>query len=318
MKDTLFLPEGCLWDSPENKRYLASTKMLEKAMEEGRILEAPAVFCDGETLELKVDLPGAVGIIPKEEAGFPGNSRDVKDIAVISRVGRPVCFTVKKLIKSGGDTVCILSRRDAQKKCLENYVSRLAPGDVVRAAVTHLDPFGAFVDIGCGIASLLTIDRISVSRISHPSDRLKKGQLIWSVVKSREEDSGRICMSLRELLGTWEENVAPFEVGSTVSGRIRSIENYGVFVELSPNLAGLAERRGDVSVGDSCAVYVKSILRDRMKVKLALIDSFPDSRPPVDLRYYITGDSTPHISRWRYSPAGCEKLIETVFEQDIS
>ena len=57
---------------------------------------------------------------------------------------------------------------------LENYKS----GDVINAKVTHLEPFGAFVDIGCGIIGLLSIENISVSRISHPKDRFYVGQNI--------------------------------------------------------------------------------------------------------------------------------------------
>ena len=79
----------------------------------------------------------------------PGES--VKDIAVITRVGKPVCFKVMGFTKENGKDVAILSRREAQKECLSMYLSDLTPGDVVPSRVTHLDSFGAFVDIGCGM-----------------------------------------------------------------------------------------------------------------------------------------------------------------------
>ena len=56
---------------------------------------------------------------------------------------------------------------------------------------------------------------------------------IRAVVKSIE--NGRITLSHKELLGTWEENVALFSAGETVAGIVRSVEPYGIFVELSPN-----------------------------------------------------------------------------------
>ncbi|MBR5139745.1 MAG: DUF21 domain-containing protein, partial [Clostridia bacterium] len=63
----------------------------------------------------------------------------------------------------------------------------LEVGDILPAKVTHLEPFGAFCDIGCGIPSLIAIDCISVSRISHPSDRFFPGQEILSAIRARDE-----------------------------------------------------------------------------------------------------------------------------------
>ena len=96
-----------------------------------------------------------------------------------------------------------------------------------------MEPFGAFCDIGAGISALLPIDSISVSRIPHPNARFSTGQNIRAIVKSCDE-LGRITLSHRELLGTWEENSAAFKAGETVPGIVRSVEKYGIFVELTP------------------------------------------------------------------------------------
>ena len=315
MKDLTYLPEGRRIGKAENDRYLGSARGLECAMREGRILEGIAASCTGERLDLAVDLGGIKGIIPRAEAALEGDGSSIpRDIAVITRVGRPVCFTVTDIVSEGGCPVAYLSRKAAQLKCREEYISYLRPGDIADVTVTHLDPFGAFVDIGCGIVSLLSIDCISVSRISHPSKRLKKGQQLYTVVKSVDPESGRIYMSLRELLGTWEENAASFNAGSTVAGIARSIEDYGIFVELAPNLAGLAERRDGVEVGDACAVYIKNIIKERMKIKLSIIDSYAPTDEAASIEYFIDPAKVSHIERWRYSPLVCPKIIETVFE----
>lgn len=115
---------------------------------------------------------------------------------------------------------------------------------------------------------------------------------------------GRLTLSHRELLGTWEENSAAFKAGETVPGIVRSVEKYGVFVELTPNLAGLAEYCEGVKDGDHASVYIKSILPQRMKIKLVIVDSFSADYPPAPIRYFT--DSR-HIDSWVYSPAGCEK-----------
>ena len=269
-------------------------------------------------MNLHVDLRGIIGIIPKSEVCYTRDGEEVKDIAVITRVGKPVCFKVLSIEERGGRTYATLSRRAAQIECIKNYISDLVPGDIVCSRVTHLESFGAFVDIGCGIISLLTVDSISVSRFSHPKDRLYSGMVINTVIKSFDEEKGRIFVSMRELLGTWEENVARFSAGQTVAGIIRSVESYGVFVELAPNLAGLAELRDDIpdlkdSGGRLVAVYIKSIIPERMKIKLVLIDSYKGEIEMPKFEYFVDCEKTLHIDRWRYSPPSCPKVIETLF-----
>ncbi len=159
--------------------------------------------------------------------------------------------------------------------------------------------------------SLLSIDCISVSRISHPSDRFSVGDRLKVAVKSN--DGERIYVTHKELLGTWEENASLFSVGQTVAGIVRSIEEYGIFVELTPNLAGLAEYRSDITVGQTTAVYIKNIIPERMKLKLVIIDAYKGETEPI--RAVCGYDSSvTHIDRWRYSPEGSQRVIETVFE----
>ncbi len=308
-----YKPEGLLIKTAKNFEYISSKQGLEKALERQIILEAPVALCD-HNFDLHVELgAGIKGIIPREEVEYSADSQPIKDIAILTRVGKTVCFKVIGFTTSAsGGTVAMLSRRAAQRECLDNYLSGLYPGDIIPAKVTHIESFGAFVDIGCGRISLLSIDCISVSRISHPSARLSVGELIYTVVRNIDE-RGRIFVSGRELLGTWEENASLFTEGQTVRGIIRSVENYGIFVELTPNLAGLAEYRDDVSPGQIAAVYIKSIIPDKMKIKLIIIDTDESTKMQVPLQYFIDPDETTHIDLWRYSPQNSSKIIETVF-----
>lgn len=309
-----YFTEGNLIATPQNIEYLSSLDTLEAAMREGRILEAVATRAQGAN-ELLVDLGDYTGIIAKDDVQYT-NGEPVKDIAVITRVGKPVCFKVVEIErKRVGAPVIRLSRRAAQLECAQNYLAKLTPGDVISAKATHLEQFGAFVDIGCGIISLLTIDSMSVSRISHPSDRLSVGSEINVVVrdvhKSVDGIPTRIFVTRRELLGTWEENAALFSIGQTVTGIVRSVEPYGIFVELTPNLAGLAEYREGVMVGQSAAVYIKNIIPERMKIKLAIIDT-GRALPPT--RANVVVSDARHVTCWKYSPEVCERVVETVFE----
>lgn len=304
--DSVYFPEGLARGS---RKAPMNAYELEEAMLSGRIIEGRAIMCDSAAMELRIEFGSFVGRMPRSEV-LDG---EIKDIAVITRVGKAICFCITGIEQNGSSLDIICSRRLAQIKCREDYISRLRVGDIVPARVTHLEQFGAFVDIGCGIVSLITVDAISVSRISHPRDRFYPGQDIYAIVRSRDEESGRIYMTHRELLGTWAENAAELAPLNTVTGTIRSIEDYGIFIELTPNLAGLAEYREGVRVGDGCSVFIKSILPDRMKVKLVLIDTHPASSEPAPLKYKIDIARVKHIDSWRYSPPESARVIESVF-----
>ncbi len=308
-----YTPEGSRIGTTQNREYVSSLTGLERALDKQAILEAPAILCD-HNFNLHISLGGGIlGIIPREECEFVSSGEQVKDIAILTRVGKPVCFKVTGFKRDDvGETVAILSRRAAQRECVLNYVSTLIPGDIIPVRVTHLENFGAFVDIGCGIVSLLSIDCISVSRISHPSVRLGVGDSMFAVVKSIDE-RGRVYVTERELLGSWEENASKFTEGQTVSGVVRSVESYGIFVELTPNLAGLAEYKDNVYPEQTAAVYIKSIIPDKMKVKLIIIDATNEKKEKEPLEYFIDPDTTSHIDTWTYSPRGCKKVIESAF-----
>jgi small subunit ribosomal protein S1 len=289
---TTFFPEGSLLHKAENESALSSLAALESAMENGKLLEAVAQKCEPD-LTLRFDLGGFTALMPKDQVAVTEEDGELRDIAVITRVGKPCVFLIDR-IEYFPEPHLWLSRKKAQEKCLTEYLDHLETGDILPAKVTHLEPFGAFCDIGCGIPSLIAIDCISVSRISHPSDRFFPGQEILCAIRARDErrlgTRGRISLTHKELLGTWQENADRFSSGQTVMGIVRSVESYGVFIELAPNLAGLAEFRDDVLPGDGCSVYIKSIIPQKMKIKLVLIDTFraPAPAPP---EYFLRSGS---------------------------
>ena len=158
---------------------------------------------------------------------------------------------------------------------------------------------------------MLPMEYISVSRISHPAQRFQTGEKILAAVKSVDRDRRRFTMTHRELLGTWMENACRFRPGETVRGIVRSVKDYGSFVELTPNLSGLADSREALQPGDGVSVYIKSIRPERMKIKLQVIETLPPPQEPEPIRYQITDGV---LERWVYSPPGYEKEpVETVF-----
>ena len=311
----IYNPEGTLFGSAENTAALKSIHSLQDAMLQGKILEARAIVCDNDH-NLIVDLPCAKGIIPRIEGALGIEEGTVKDIALITKVNKPVCFKVIEIRHEADGYTAYLSRRAVQKECMENYIEKLLPGDIIPAKVTHLEQFGAFVDVGCGIPSLIPIDAISVSRISHPSDRFSPFQDIKVIIKGI--NGGRIWLSHKELLGTWEENASRFAQGETVTGIIRSVEDYGVFIELAPNLAGLAEPHPNAAVGKNASVYIKALIPEKMKVKLIIVDvtdSEPHSCQICPIKYFEQGS---HISHWVYSTPNASRITEAYFDSSSS
>ncbi len=300
-----FFPEG---QKTENKRSMLTSASLAEAKVQQTVLEAPVIMCDASH-NLIVNLGCMRGIIPREEGAMGISDGSTRDIALISRVGKPVSFVVTGFGEDkNGKPYALLSRKAAQQLCLENLMHNHRVGDIINAKITHFESFGAFCDIGCGNVALLPIDAISVSRISHPRDRFYIGENIKAVIKNIAPD-GKITLSHKELLGTWEENACLFAPGQTVTGVVRSVEEYGIFVEITPNLAGLAEPRPGTVVGQQASVYIKSIIPEKMKIKLIIIDSFDTGYTP-EVKYFYNGDS---LNEWDYSPTGCHKQITTKF-----
>lgn len=146
-------------------------------------------------------------------------------------------------------------------------------GQVVDGKVTGIKPYGAFIEIDDGTVGLAFIEDLSVVRIKSPEERLKIGQKVKCVVKSIDEQTGKINLSYKDCLGTWEENAEKFKEGMTVKGIVRDKEKNknGVFIELTPNLVGMTEYSDDLQYGQTVDVCIKRIVPEKKKVKLVIV-----------------------------------------------
>ena len=146
-------------------------------------------------------------------------------------------------------------------------------GDIKTGIVKNIQPYGAFIKLDNGPTGLLHIEDISVARIKSPEERLKIGQKINIVVKSIDSKTNKIDLSYKEMLGTWEENVQDIKAGQIVKGKIRETEKFknGIFIELKPNLVGMAEYKPGMEYGQDVDVYVKKIIPEKKKIKLKII-----------------------------------------------
>ena len=144
---------------------------------------------------------------------------------------------------------------------------------IVEGTITGIKPYGAFIAIDEGPTGLAFIEDLSVVRIKSPEERLKIGQKVKCVVKSINEDTGKVNLSYKELFGTWEENVKNFKEGMTVKGIVRDTEKNknGIFIELTPNLVGMTEYTKELEYGQTVDVCIKKIVPEKKKVKLIIV-----------------------------------------------
>ncbi|MCF0126620.1 MAG: S1 RNA-binding domain-containing protein [Clostridia bacterium] len=149
----------------------------------------------------------------------------------------------------------------------------LRQGEKTTGIVRYIKPYGAFVEMENGEIGLVHIKDLSVARIKTPYERVEIGQKVEVVVKSIDKENGRIVLSHKDTLGTWEENANKFVQGTKVKGKIRETEKNknGIFVELTPNLVGMAEYNEGLKYGQEVDVFIKKIDKERKKVKLLII-----------------------------------------------
>lgn len=272
-----------------------SLEQLRKGVGTSEIFQAMCVKCD-EFHNLHLDLGGLRALIPREETALGVAEGHTKEYAILSRVGKPVCFQVLAFDSHG---TAILSRRAAQAEARDYFLSALQPGEIIPAVVQNPAAFGVFCDIGCGFPALMRIDRCCVSRLRSTAERFHTGQVIYTAVLAVDRQAGQIHLTGREVLGTWEENAARFRTGQTVPGIVRSVMPYGLFVELTPNLSGLAETVPGVQVGDSVSVYLRSILPEKHKIKLNILEVLSGAPPQKEPEYFLSGG---RMDRWEYYP----------------
>ena len=262
-----FLPEG--WNNEITK--LDKTN-IQQYMQNKEILQGLVKECDVD-YNLHINFEnGLQGIIPREEVeginiqenGLP------KENLCTGKVHKFVQFKVKDI---DGQNRLILSRKQVQQEALNYIKNDLKVGQKVTGIVKNIKPYGAFIEIGGGIVGLAHIEDLSVARIKTPHERLKIGQKLEVVVKSIDREQGKVILSYKEMLGSWEENVQKFTPGIKVKGKVRETEKNknGIFIELTPNLVGMAEYEEGFEYGQDVEVYIKKIDMNKKKVKLLIV-----------------------------------------------
>ena len=115
-------------------------------------------------------------------------------------------------------------------------------GTIIEGEVRNLTNYGAFVELEEGVDGLLHVSDMSWTRkVGHPSEVVEKGQRVRAIVLQVDQEKKRVALGLRQLTpDPWQDDIPRrFSIGTVVKGKVTKITNFGVFVELSPDLEGL-------------------------------------------------------------------------------
>lgn len=181
----------------------------------------------------------------------------------------------------------------------QSVTEDLIPGDILPVRVLKAGKQGILCRTPGGLTGLMPLNRSRICRVYQPERLYTPGQQIIAAVLDIHRETGHIRFSGREVLGTWQENAARIRQGQLREGRVATVMPYGIFVELAPNLAGLAEYEPNFKPGDGVQVRIRAILKDKHKIKLDICKRLSYPPEPEIPEYFITSG---HIRRWEYYP----------------
>ena len=253
-----------------------------------KIWDEIAVICETEkTIEGKVvaRVKGGMQVDIGVPAFLPGSQIDLKPVRNFDKyIGETFEFNVLKYNRKRGNIV--LSRRpllDKTRDQRKDFISHaLESGEIFRGQVKNITDYGAFVDLG-GIDGLLHITDMSWGRINHPADMIKVGDEIEVKVLKFDEDKERVSLGLKQLTpDPWETADQKYPGESKWMGKVVSITDYGIFVELETGVEGLVHvsemawtkkpRHPSkmVHIGEEVEVMVLNVDKEQKRISLGM------------------------------------------------
>ncbi|GAA2957424.1 30S ribosomal protein S1 [Lactobacillus kefiranofaciens subsp. kefirgranum] len=186
----------------------------------------------------------------------------------------------------------ILSHKDLveeeREEAFDKVASQLVVGDVIEGKVSRLTNFGAFVDVG-GVDGLVHISEISYKHVDKPSDVLKAGQEVKVKVIGIDNDRHRISLSIKQTEPSpFEQATANLNEGDVFEGEVKSLTNFGAFVEVADGIQGLVhvseisnkhvDKPSDVlKVGQEVKVKVLNIDPSDKRISLSIKAADPNA-----------------------------------------
>ena len=225
--------------------------------------------------------------------------RPVKDLDAL--IGETYAFKILKFNRKRNNVV--ISRRvilEEERSALrEQMRNTLQEGQIIRGAITNITDYGLFIDLG-GMDGLCHITDLSWGRVSHPSKLYTVGEELEVKILKYDKDSNRISLGVKQLkTDPWEQVPELYAPGARVPGKVVSITDYGVFVELEEGVEGLVHisemswskkpkhPSKIVGVGDAIEVQVLKVEADTKRISLGMKQLLPNPWDVVEESYPV-------------------------------
>lgn len=182
-----------------------------------------------------LDLDGIDGLLHITDMTW----RRIKHPSEMVQIGQKLDVMILSVDKEKGRVALGLKQKESNP--WDEIEKRYPPGTHVKGRVTNLLPYGAFMEIEAGIEGLIHVSEMSwVKNITDPSEMVKRGQELEAIVLSVQKSEGKISLGLKQLEhNPWDDIEKKYPVGASVNAEIKSLTNYGAFVELEPGVEGM-------------------------------------------------------------------------------
>lgn len=236
------------------------------------------------------------------QAFLPGSQADVQPIKNFDDlIGKELDFLIVKVDEVRKNLV--VSRKAILEESLnerrQELMQNIEIGTKLEGVVKNITDFGAFIDLG-GVDGLVHITDFSWGRINHPSEIVSIGDKINVQVVDYDQKTSRISLGIKQLIDNpWQSIPEKYKVNDTVDGKIVSVMNYGIFVELEKGIEGLIHisevswvkniqnLQDSYKVGDKIQAKVLSVEPDDQKISLGIKQLSTDPWLDIDGKFQV-------------------------------
>lgn len=256
-------------------------ELLEERFAAGEVFAITAF--DANKGGLLVEVDGIRGFLPVSQLSaenYPRVSGADKD-EILHRLTRLIAkpLQVRILDLDRRDNKLIFSEKAARREDTEGKVAKMQVGDVAKGVVTGVVDFGIFVNVD-GVEGLVHISEIAWDRVESPAKYVKVGDVIEAKIISIDRD--KLSLSMKQLKpDPWIQEIAAYNVGDSVEGKITRITPFGAFVQVTPviealvHISELSDEHIDdpgklVKLGETKSFKIIAIDADSHKLSLSL------------------------------------------------
>ena len=236
------------------------------------------------------------------KAFLPGSQIDLRPIRNLEKlIGEKFDMKIIKMNKKRGNIV--LSRRilleEQRKQIRTGTLEKMDEGNLIEGVIKNITEYGVFIDLG-GIDGLLHITDMSWGRVNHPSEMFSIGDKVTVIVLKYDKDKERVSLGLKQTSpDPWVDVDSKFPVKTKIKGKVVSVTDYGVFVELEKGIEGLVHisemswsrhvkhPSKMVAIGDEVEALVLTLDKEKKRISLGMKQIEPNPWDEIEDKYPI-------------------------------